>query len=507
MLVSVGRNITRFKEVYDIYVKKEEDLISELLWQREPTPLTVRLFYDELVRKIVDSSAIDVAFRILPPTKYYGKMFEYLRHQRPNDAEFLYTLKFAYDFYLQRTFSDLKDFQHRIFGSNSPSEPARVLSTWVYHMAGTYSISDLARDTIKYPEERLNEIITFLSSKYFLDYIIKFTKSKPSPVSYDILSSIGQYLGKNVELLIQGESNRLLPSAILDSLRIGSEEYENFMYGFKDGITGTFRRLHVDLQTKILDVIVDNHRFRSSLSESLGVDFAYLDENLQNRIMEIAEKSAGKSEFSRWFGQGLGLNFNQVKNEKLQMRILKFAERDKYFALEFGKSIGFELMFSDIKALNDRKYLNLISKLAGKQYWFTEGLIKGPGSERDFFFREELREKRVIEIAMKDIHLAYAIGSTLAKHFGKLNKDFQDKILKIAKEKKNKFVNGFGKGLGKDFGSLGMREEIIEIAESNSYFASALAKGGLSDGTFSYMDRNLQERIWKMVEKDKEFAY
>jgi hypothetical protein len=51
LLVSYGKNIVEFKELFEKYIEKDLRPISEILWNKEPSPLTVLDYYKDLKDK------------------------------------------------------------------------------------------------------------------------------------------------------------------------------------------------------------------------------------------------------------------------------------------------------------------------------------------------------------------------------------------------------------------------------------------------------------------------
>jgi hypothetical protein len=103
------KSISQFKELYDKYISKNLDKTSRILWQKEPTPLTVLDYYKELLFKkgsAGDESetrkSLDIvleAEKLLRSTNYYSHQFELLTNvqDRESDVHFLYVLKLCYE--------------------------------------------------------------------------------------------------------------------------------------------------------------------------------------------------------------------------------------------------------------------------------------------------------------------------------------------------------------------------------------------------------------------------
>jgi hypothetical protein len=54
-----GSEIAQFKEIYDLFVSKDLERVSKALWQKEPTPLTVFDYFNELKNKSAKQHPID----------------------------------------------------------------------------------------------------------------------------------------------------------------------------------------------------------------------------------------------------------------------------------------------------------------------------------------------------------------------------------------------------------------------------------------------------------------
>src|SRR5262249_19522572 len=134
---SYGTNI-RFRDLFERYITKDLDKISKILWEKEPTPLTVLDYYKELSNKQSqrqDNNQLEEeekqnkqlngileAENLLVTTEYYEHQFRYISSvkERSSDAEFLYTLRLCYDIAQARTVKSVEELQKGIFNSVPP---------------------------------------------------------------------------------------------------------------------------------------------------------------------------------------------------------------------------------------------------------------------------------------------------------------------------------------------------------------------------------------------------
>ena len=124
-----GSEIKEFNELYQKYVRRSSDRIAQILWSKEPTPFTVRTFYNELRNKRSEllqgnSKAVRIAESLLHNDDYYKAIFSniYNSKERRSELDFLYTLKLRYELKLKRS-TNISILQKELFESESPREP------------------------------------------------------------------------------------------------------------------------------------------------------------------------------------------------------------------------------------------------------------------------------------------------------------------------------------------------------------------------------------------------
>jgi class 3 adenylate cyclase len=468
ILKSYGTGIASFKELYEKYIANDLDKIAKILWQKEPTPLTVLDYYKELssnnrVSPVTQSEnessekkaliAISTAEKLLLSTDYYEHQFEVISssEERRGDAEFLYTLKLCYELELKRTIDVIRVLQRKIFGSISPKEPLQKLTTWLYLSSQYYSVHDLCKDAIKFNDDVRLKIITHLTDD-FKDILTSDNDSS----TY----SFGLFYGKNFEFVPHNElSNPFLPAHVYGYMK--SKQY--FEKGLAHGIGEIFPLLDEELQGEILKRIEIDEEFAESFGESLGDNFASLDDVQQTQMLfEYKNKSAP---FANGLGEGLGYNLKSMSPE-LQKKIFEVCSTDAMFDQGIGKGLG-------------RNFKNLSNEFQKQVFaWAKEEV------------QDNLRE---------------GLGIGIGRSFVYLDKQLQQEILKWA-ESDTEFGQGLGHGLGYDFPTKDkqIQEKIFAVAGQNFQFASGLAAA--LGCNFTYLDRLVQEDLLKRAEKDHTFA-
>jgi hypothetical protein len=91
MLSKYGRSISSYNSIYLDYVKNDERKIGELLWQKEPAPITLLDYYLELytqrekeIKQNDSIDPIDIAENLPVSKEYYMKQFEFLTRDDTN---------------------------------------------------------------------------------------------------------------------------------------------------------------------------------------------------------------------------------------------------------------------------------------------------------------------------------------------------------------------------------------------------------------------------------------
>ena len=112
ILVKYGECIYSFQSIYRKHIENDIESISRSLWERQPTPSAVLLFYNTLLTGALQQSkyfsAIDFAKEFELPEAHYDIQFRLINSQRHNEADFLLSLKLSYELGVERTFDSLK---------------------------------------------------------------------------------------------------------------------------------------------------------------------------------------------------------------------------------------------------------------------------------------------------------------------------------------------------------------------------------------------------------------
>lgn len=229
MVKNYGSNISQFKEMYSKYVSRDLEKIVNILWNKEPTPLTVLDYYNELRGKhakngempeghkssshLTTQSFVGVieAERLPRSSNYYGHQFALLTslQERQADVDFLYVLQMCYELGLERTEINVTNLQQSIFGSAPPKEPHNKLSNWLYMMGKQCSIHDVCRESIKLKDDIKVKMLSYVSNNF----------NKIIPTSSSQVNRFGLFLGRNIELLAPVSSDGFLPERVYSFMK------------------------------------------------------------------------------------------------------------------------------------------------------------------------------------------------------------------------------------------------------------------------------------------------
>src|SRR5918996_839528 len=464
IIKSYGTKITQFKEIYANHVAQNITSITKVLWQKEPFPLTIFNYYRDMVAKEAAGEqlldAISAAQAMLYPTSYYEHQFEHLvnaKARRP-DAEFLYTIKLCYELALDRKVSLVEHLQLQIFDSDPPKDTSRNLSSWVYLSGHYISMHDVPRDAIKFDDQIRLKIIDWLTDN-FSDIISS---------REDQLDSMGAFLGRNIQLLMQHDDDDtknqkdFLPYPIYQYMK----SQRQFEVALGQGAGEVFYLLEQPLQEEVLSRIEKDGEFARGLGESLGKSFEDLDGEIR---VDILSKRINQSLlFARGLGESLSNNFNKL-SKPLQDEIFQISLREN-------------------------------------NYNFQRGL--GAGLGRKFRYLEADVQKRLLDLASKHIALAIGLGYGLAFNFtsSSVPKEFQNDIMGFAKENAE-ITRGLGMGLGQNYPFLNkmLQSEILRWTEKDP----RLEFGFAYQLSFLYtsLTEEHQNLIFNRVEWNSEFAY
>lgn len=534
MLNIYGKSISSFKNAYSRLMPKEVGEISHILWKKEPTPLTIYHYLEELAkRRGVDGyDAIKLAEDLPRSTKYYKQQFALISDARPDEAEFLYSLKLAHELGLEeRTIDFLNGLQNRIFRSTAPKYPSKGLSSWIFQSGTHYTMYDVARNAIDFPDDVKPRIIEYLTSTAFLKVVPKNTKGMTKG---GIIYRTGMFVGKNVKFMEYSSQGSVLPDNIHSLIR-----NEDFGRGMARGLTEIFSSLSKELQTGIWKLAEKYTEFGFGLAYGFSYNLLSADQETRERLWKLLEK---KERFAEGFSYGLWStpiifslpNKNEVikqilalaergigtmvyygdaffenfvlLDEESQQRVLKLAERNKDFSSISDSNLRSAIAYSSIK----QQIVNQILELAEKGI-IDWGIIFDNFSSLSQETQKKIWEKLVEKGKSSDF--ARQLGLGLGQCFSSLNAETQHKALDIVSRATSngaKQAHGFDYGLGCNLGyyfsslSSENQEKAWELTHINSEFKNGFVTS--LGPVFSSLAPETQSRIWSLVEADGGFA-
>ena len=263
IMKSYGAEVTQFKGIYNDHILKELDMVSKILWHKEPTPLTILDFYKETTSKKEEREeelneatqdysidAIKEAEKLLRPMAYYERQFAHIisLEERQSDAEFLYTLRLCYELKLSRAVPLVEQLQEGIFGSINSSQRSfkkltnlvfRRLSSWVYLSGQYYSMHDVSKDSVKF-----NDYVNFKITNYLVENLKEIL-----PNDDNAAYSFGVFLGRNIQFVPRVSGDPFVPAKMYDYVK--NNRY--FQTGFGQGIAESFLSLEEDSAKRNLE--------------------------------------------------------------------------------------------------------------------------------------------------------------------------------------------------------------------------------------------------------------
>lgn len=462
-----GNEIHEFNEFYIRYVEHYLNEITQILYFKDPTPITIRAFYNELKNReseaIQDrSNAIEIAKQFLPGSSYYSDLFSIIlaSKDRQSELDFLYTLNMIYELRLKRT-KDISILQKEIFHTDSPSEPLESLNSWIYLSNSFYAIHDLPREAIYFNDDIKNKIINYLRRDA---HII----SDENEAYY-----AGIFFGRNIKFIaIDDIAHDNIISAKDLKKRNNKERFDS---GLGSGIAENFVSLDEQIQKTVLKIAETNEDLGYTLGEEIGSNFSNLDVNLQNKILESAkDKNKNKNgdiysqRFTKNLGNGIGYDFKNLGND-LQTEILRIAKDEYDISYNLAMSIGENFSPLDIDLQKD------ILRRVEEDYdsEFADGIGSGLGTA---FYSLELHLKEEL------LRLTTGKGATqfassfvmgLGDNFALLDKDSQKMIFNKVEEKAWQHNGRLGFTLGNYFHTFDyeLQEQIIRLTKVNRSFA------------------------------------
>ena len=418
LIKAYGREVERYRDIFETYMSPNIDVISRILWQKQPLSLTVVDYYKALACRATDrsqaaatttfdsSKCIQVAQEWLPVYDYFERQFEVMKdiRGREQDVDFLYTLRFCYEAGFSRTQSSIARLQKAIFESTAPPEPTRKLSTWVYLSGQNYAMHDSAKNAVKLNDYSMMKIISYLTEHF----------SEIIPEGSGELHSLGLFLGKNIQFIPNDPGRGIVPNQIYGFMKKNAV----FERAFGRGIGESFESLDEPLQMLILEHVDTHVEFGVGLADSLGERFIELDDNNRKRILE---KTYHGMLFARYFGQSVGRLYGKMSNE-LQSIVVSHSEMNPQFADGLGMGLGY------VYATSDPALQSEIMHKAGKSYDLSRGVGFGFGLTFPFL-QEPYAKNMVVSIADKNSELDMGFGMGLAVTYSNLPDELRKFVL------------------------------------------------------------------------------
>lgn len=523
IIISYGSHIRQFKELFQRYVVEHTDKISRILWQKEPTPLTILGYYRWLRSRMHEQSAssrsiidpVGEAEKLLRRTEYYEQQFEQMSRMqgRKSDSDFLYTLKLCYEGGLDRRVGSVEKLQLDVFGTQSQPNVLGRLGTWIYASGTYYAMHDAQRESIKFTDDVKLRIMEHLT-RNFVSII---------PTEDSQLNAFGLFLGRNIHFAPKEALLHFLGPEIHEHMKrnryfqtaLGLGVGENFLTLDEQLQEEMMKRMSIDIEFArgaVLGIgerfpILDRIRQREILeekskrfacvplfAESLGINFKAMTDDLRNELFETAERNP---QFADGFGRGLGSNIKFFE-PRVQEEIFRRATKNSEFTRGFGYSHAFHVIAAD------KSEQQSIFDIADKNSHFSMGL--GMGFAYLFGDLSEEHLQQVFDRAATDDEFAFGLGLYLGFNFHPLSRELQNWQLDTV-EQNGRFAYGLGYGYGITFPYYPqeIQSSLFERAERNADFAFGLGSGlGYSFGS---LNDKLREAIFVKISGNTEFAF
>lgn len=454
-----GTTIPQFKEAYTKYVLMNLEKIASILWNKEPTPLTIFDYYDKLRNKELTTSStlsgVAEAETLLRSTSYYEHQFQLLRNseERAADTEFLYVLKMCYELGLDRTENKISQLQQAIFKSAKPGEVYKKLSNWVYIYGQYYSMHDVCRDAVNLSDDVKMKIVSYISDNFSL-----FLTDNDDLNQINLL---GLFIGKNIQFVLKNTMTTtvFLPDDIYNYMKRNAA----FEKAIGQGVGEIFQSLEDDDRKRLLKKADIELEFGVGMAESLGHRFPFLDYEQRKPVLD---KIYDGYLFARFFGQSLGRHIKDlpidIKNQILDHTLInpQFAD---------GLGIGLGQVFDSL----DEELKKEVNERAKSNIGLTRGL--GFGLTFNFLSLSESQRKEIYARTGMNFQLDMGLGLGLASQYTTLPKDLRDEIISRCKDH---YAFGFGFGLYLGYVSADRcPDEVLSCMEKNGQLAYGLGYG------------------------------
>ena len=416
-----GNILTQFKALFDQYIKDSMDEISQILFDNEPTPFAVLTFLESLKKQYQENpkgtiNVIKHAKNFPIVSTYYEQQFKKISDSRPNEADFLYALKFCSDLRLPRTLDNIARIQKILLGSKSPDEPAKKLSIWISPMweglVSYYFLHELAKRAIDYAVEKKPKVMGNFCDK-ILEILGEYRVNDLS------IRAVGRFVGQNIQFLPRDNKQKLLP----DKLSALYEVDDLFLLGLAEGCGSIVHLLTDDFQTKILELAN-----KYPLSQFMLQFVVTASEKLTSLPHQLREKSlksfitGDKGFYLNHYWTVASKYYLDSDYTSLQEKMLLRFERNKENESELLK-----VMRNDFSSL-DKEWRERVFEIAEKENDVAEWLgfnIGGQFSSLDKEWRE-----RVFEFARGRNNFAVCLGISIQRKFASFDKSLQQELLK-----------------------------------------------------------------------------
>jgi hypothetical protein len=522
-----GTAIPMFKEIYQRFTEDELGRISEILWEKEPTPLTIFDYYKGLLQELdnneigtssagnlisrvedkqassyLGSSIIgtDYARKLLRRSDYYQHQYGLITNmeERRMDKEFLCTLKLCYELGLNRTLSSLEGLQNGIFESKPPSEPLMRLSNWIYLSGSNYAMHDVPRDAINFDDYVRLRVLTYLIHDF--DSLI-------SGMHDNQINAFGIFLGKNINVIPQEYSSSSSASALSmssdhplllpDNIYRYMKSNNLFEFSLGQGVGEVFPSLDAKFQQEIIKTVKKglDIEFIRGLSSGLGYNFPSLDRVQQKNLLRMVNPAGVP--FARFFGESVGRVFKYLSKE-FHEQVFELMNRNGQFADGIGMGVGYALPNLDKQLQDD------FLRRARTHADLTRGL--GYGHALNYLSLDKDLQEEINKKIMTDGEFAKGLGMGFGFIFKVLPDEFRRKIFEVS-DINPKFAFGLGIYLELVISSLDLQlqKEILEVTRKNSEFAFG-AGVGLSY-LFGYQSKEYQNQLFEKAERESHFGF
>jgi class 3 adenylate cyclase len=421
ILKEYGTNIPQYQNAYYKFLEPNLEKIANSLWQKEPTPLTILDYYNEVIikesemnietsnnvisQKNITENSIDhvsLAENLPRSIKYYDHQFVLLNHMqdRSSDVEFLYTLKLCYELQLDRDQFTIEQLQRKIFGSNLRSYPK--LRNWIYFSGHICSMHDVCRDAITFTDDLRSKFLQYITN----NFIETIDDSNPARVK-----AIASFLGKNIQFLPLDKMPPFIPRFIYKYMKINPQ----FEKWFGRSVGDVFELLDEDLQKVITSRVNTDMHFAMGIGESLGYRFSSL-----KRENQILKRINDDFLFARYFGQSLGRLFPYLP-DNVRKEVSYSCTHNPQLSDGLGMGIGF--IYETLSPNLKREMFTVAETNSEMMRGF------GYGFGLRFSKLEEKLQHEIFSIACRWSEFDFGLGFALGEQYKSLELSLQKRIL------------------------------------------------------------------------------